>query len=359
MIANDALKVYHCLTCGENVNTKIGPWGEAQLREAWKSCSIVDEIQIPFFLASHPDQSLRPSYLHVAIYFNAISVIELLVEQNVNISNESVWFGSVEIANDQLSSLGNPKNKSIFSMHEFIDFIYGQGLHRIILNMDEFSWRKRCNQIRGKLLHILQPRIAEFGQYEEIDDINMIRDVKVESEAEFLQRTSNRKASMRLTRAATIAANVRSMSISYRRTVMKTTMLDSHQNKFSWREHSIVRKLQGEPLVASLLVDDDEQIMRPVVHYLGKEDVWLRLTTHPVESSSYQVSNVANDKKKTMAERKAQFLQAVQARADKQIFEAQITSPSENQIIEIKTKSKDDLLGEAYDDDDIIGQMTL
>jgi hypothetical protein len=370
VITNDGLRVYHCLTSGENVNTKIGPWAEAQLVQVWSSHDLANEIQIPFFVVSHTDHSLRPSFLHLAIYFNAISVIEVLMEQSINLSYENVWFGPVEVLNGQLqqshpSEHPSTKNKNIYTIQELIDHIYRQGLHRIILSMKEYTWREECNQIRGKLLQIIQPRSAELEVYAEQrheQDLSLIRDIKIESEVEYLQRTNNNNNHVplrMLDRRQSVAANLRSMSYAnHQRTTMRTKILDAHPYKYPWREHSIVRKLQGGPLIASFAIAaSDEESTVHQVQYLGKEDAWLRITTHRVDNASEDFNT---KKKPTMAERKAQFLRAVEAREEEHMEVARVARVAgHTKPIEKMKSMKKTIQEEATEDDDILGKMSM
>lgn len=80
LIKNDIQAVKEYINTGIDVNMRVGEWGSELLASTWKNRCQASTI---FFDCNHPDESLRPNAVHVAVYFNSQESLQVLIKAQV------------------------------------------------------------------------------------------------------------------------------------------------------------------------------------------------------------------------------------------------------------------------------------
>jgi len=125
IVNNDVDAARRYLQSGVYINERVGPWINDFFADIWHSVrggADIPEVKsyggfvgtpsqttrdkripgsIPFFNCNHEDIFLRPTYVHIAIVFNAREILQLLVTLGAELSAE-VWFSYICIDVDNI-----------------------------------------------------------------------------------------------------------------------------------------------------------------------------------------------------------------------------------------------------------------
>lgn len=114
VVNNDFDACRRLLNCGLDIYERVGPWARHYLAGVWHSTRCGAEIEVdefpmmptgiadigagtkaidtkarplgctPFFDVGHNSEIMRPSYLHLALYFCSVEIVEILMLMNVS-----------------------------------------------------------------------------------------------------------------------------------------------------------------------------------------------------------------------------------------------------------------------------------
>jgi len=134
---NDDKEVRYWLSCGQDVNMRIGIWANDILLHNWRERCRAGKIQAPFFLIDHPSEDLRPMPIDLAIFYCAKEAMRTLLLSGAN-TNHKVWFSDVTDDESKLVI-----NQAMSKQREFREFetkdlptaVYDRNVHRLVLGM--------------------------------------------------------------------------------------------------------------------------------------------------------------------------------------------------------------------------------
>lgn len=101
ILANDPVHTRRLLQSGISVDIVMEEWAEKILSTTWRTKCKHGSHTAPYFIMNHPDKSLRPRAIHVAIYFNRQKALKPLIEMNVDMTSR-VWMSDVRDIKGQI-----------------------------------------------------------------------------------------------------------------------------------------------------------------------------------------------------------------------------------------------------------------
>ena len=196
VINNDDAALRRLVGSGQDINIRVGPWGAAILADAWRSRGRAAKLQAPFFLCTHDDEELRPTALHLALYFNAQDCLAFLRFMNAD-TRQRVWMGDVEESRGVLAMIAArlqaAGKEPVFSTPDLLDAVYDRFVHRLTMGMvakKQTDWKKRCIEAREdlklvfdhKFVLIVEKRRVAAAKQAELDRIERERRAREEAQ---------------------------------------------------------------------------------------------------------------------------------------------------------------------------------
>lgn len=304
---NDVNTLYNLISSGEDADLRIGSWGEAVLQRAWKSrCNRPGPggrtNSTPYFQCSHHDESLRPNLVSIAIFFNATECLQSLIYAGVSVKG-SVWFG--EVRDDGNILVGNDSKplkleKSIFTISELVLAVFDSNVHRLTEGMFDkkiLAWKSQCKDIFRQLRDIVNLNLSKRN-YEEKKSAEEDDDEKEEAyptESDYNMKDSGVDKEITVSKLGMNADTTVPIPVLSHEQTSKTdgadeaeevqskpmrkvlaAILPPSSSQFSWRDHPMVKKLIGEPVI--VVATGSERDLK----VLGKKSFWM-------ESSRFEV----------------------------------------------------------------------
>ena len=172
VIENDIKACRRHVDCGIDIDARMGPWGVQLMHESW---SAQCEKSGPFFDCCHPDEHLRPSAIHLAVFFASVECLACIVFSGA-ITNSKAWFAEMSEKLDENGvvaclemdvdktkeylivrnmKLGLDPNASVESLDglnytplEILEGCMERNLHRVtcgFLRNKIYNWKDICN----------------------------------------------------------------------------------------------------------------------------------------------------------------------------------------------------------------------
>ena len=316
ILANDAIHTRRLLQSGISVDLVMEEWAERLLSTTWRTKGKYGSHSAPYFIMSHPDKSLRPRAIHVAIYYNRQKALKSLIEMNVDMTSR-VWMSDVRDIKGQIvihdKKVKRPE-ACVIKTPYFPMECSDKGVYNFtegMIQSSETKWRTLSAEIQEQINvlflglwfrdEIVRPQ-SRAGDGEEnattaaafpADDIASLAAAKLALESESepgvdvkpisvdanteVARGTVIDGSHAGTESSAIEQGNESsiqpvstlLSVKQPRKQKQKSTIAPKPNRPDWRTHSLVAKILGLPLIMK------STITRRDVKILGKKSYWL------------------------------------------------------------------------------------
>lgn len=167
VIQDDAKEMHRLLTSGQDIAMRASLSDQPFLTKTWSDrCTLPKyKLQTPFLLCHEGiPVDRRPCALHLAIFFNAVSCLQTLVDMNAD--KEALTFiADVKLSADQNSLEENGSEEGTVLRRrevnalQLLEATFERKVHRLTENMISKktpNWKGQCTKIRNRLSAVLE-----------------------------------------------------------------------------------------------------------------------------------------------------------------------------------------------------------
>lgn len=173
---NNYAEVQRLLTTGHDIEARATVADEVFLSKIWRTRCTPGKLRAPFFMVSGVEPEHRPTALHLAIFFNSMECVQLLLDSGADLSS-SVWFGDVKEADGKFSEniqLSQKQPRKVFSARQLVEGAYQRNVHRLtadMVNKKVAGWKAVVTQFYKRLVLVCDaPRGGVQLTVNEMDD---------------------------------------------------------------------------------------------------------------------------------------------------------------------------------------------
>lgn len=333
--ANNYRDVHRLLSTGHDIDCRTTLADEATMAKIWRARGTSMKLRAPFFMISNVDEECRPTALHLAIYFNSLECVQLLLDNGADLQL-SAWFGDVKEVDGRFNenvSLSQKQPRRVFTARQLVDGVFQRNVHRLTADMVSRKvagwkavvtlWYKRlvlvCDAQRGgyrMTVEEMDERIAtmriEAAEAEGNDDD---QDLQSPSAKVVISGGIKKEGPKRLAASKTVVEVAEELSDqdtagrsadevdsiggeSHSRTANKFVskrdkIIDRKRRLFEWREHGMVEKVVGKPIMLDVVVPTTEPLPQPVAPVKGMSSMRSRSKQSTRESERFKSSRAS------------------------------------------------------------------
>ena len=172
---NDYHTVYRLVTSGCDINGRVHTEDEVAMSKLWRRRCTTPKLRAPFFQCSSVEHGLRPAYLHFAIYFNALECIQILLDCGADVSLPVWFGDIREVEGKIIenATLAQKQTRKVVSARQLVDAVFQRNVHRLTADMiakKVSGWKAIVTVWYKRLLYVFgAPRGGSWLSAEEID----------------------------------------------------------------------------------------------------------------------------------------------------------------------------------------------
>lgn len=163
------------VTSGFDIDCRVTPADELMLAKLWRSRCTTSKLRAPYFMVSSVESKHRPTALHMAVLFNALECVQILLDNGAD-ANLPVWFCDIREVEGKLTennTLSQKQTQRIFNARQLVDAVFQRNVHRLtedLVTKKVANWKKVVTVWCKRLAFLFDsPRGSNRLSVEEID----------------------------------------------------------------------------------------------------------------------------------------------------------------------------------------------
>jgi len=281
IMEGDEQNVSNLLADGAEVNLRLGDWAKSIVVTMWRKHCKNGRVQTPCFIVDYENEELRPFPIHIAILKGNLNIIKMLYFNGANM-NCSVIFTDVLEENNTLiidEKLASTRAAIEFDTLELSKVMFERNVHRMTLGhiaIKTPDWKiivtelyNNIDELFSNPFEFVTPKVTTTKLVEKFEDqsVPIKTDTATENHDEIMI-----DGSVACKADSVDIGDVTSSSKIAKKKRKKMVKTLPKFNRFDWRKHGMVYKLNGDPCVvySSIFRSNVDSIK-----ILGKKDFWL------------------------------------------------------------------------------------